>query len=392
MADKKTLSLVMLAAIFLFPFSVLCAQEEPLEPGYHIDFSGSEPKFIQRLVWEEAEYTLHYKIEIQIYSGMYTGYRTETADQNYIDVSLPPGSYRYNITTFDLLGRRGETSDWMEFTVIAAYQPRIERIVPEAFYMDQMADRILYIAGENILEESIIYLMDANKFVIFPYDKVIINSSRVRLFFDDDKLVPGRYNIIIQNPGGLNFSYDSIFIGYKKPLDIFLKMTFNPAVPVMGEIKDLFGMNLFWPCTGLSFEAVSSKRATFNSGIEFAVSTFLISPLATFKASLQEIYDNFSEMGKGVAFADFDMNLVLQRRFNKMRNTFTVRIGGGITLMAGFGENSRTEYTSHVNAGISSLFLLFDVFHLEVGCEASYYVGATTFIIVKPKLAMVWKR
>ncbi|MCL2210925.1 MAG: hypothetical protein FWB95_03270 [Treponema sp.] len=393
MADNKILPLVLSAAVFFISASVLCAQEEaePLQPGYHIDYSGGEAKFIQRLMWDKDQYALYYEIEIQIYKETYTDYYYQIVKEEYINLSLPPGQYRYSITAFDLLERRGETSEWMEFRVIAAYQPGINRIVPESFYMDQMTERILHISGSNIFEESVIYLRDQEKY-IFPVEKIYVNTSRIRLVFDDERLVPGNYNIIIENPGGLVFSYDGFFIGYKKPLDVFIKMSFNPAIPVYGDLKDMFGPKLYLPCIGLSIEAISSKRTFFNAGMEFAASVYVLSPVTALRFNMQEIYDSYSNIGKGMAFVDFDMNVALQKRFNKIRNMITFRIGGGVSLLANTGGSGVNEAAAHANAGISALFLLFDIMHIETGVDFSYYIGSSTFALIKPKVSIVWKK
>jgi len=393
MEGKISLPAFLLIFIFLSPVSMLCAQDDSSEqkPDYHIDYSEGEAKFFQRLMWDKDEYALYYEIEIQIYSTMYSDCLIETAKDNFIFVSLPPGQYRYSVTTFDLLGRRTETSDWMEFKIIAAHQPGITRIVPDAFYMDQIADRILHIAGANIFEDSVIYLRDDDKY-LYPADRIYVNNSRIRLIFDDETLIPGSYSIVIENPGGLIFSYDGFFVGYRKPLDFFIKIILNPSIPVYGEMKEVFGSNLFLPCTGISIETISSKRTFFNYGIEFAASTYFISPLTRFQKDLEDFNYNISNSSNGVAFADIDMNLSFQKRFNNMRNTVTLRFGTGISFFAGYGEHGYGGSDAHINAGISTLFLLYDIFHLEAGVSFSYYIAAPSFLLVKPAIAMVWKK
>jgi len=392
MADKKIFPVILLTVIFLFPVSVLCAQTDnsALQPGYHIDYSGNEPRFIQRLMWDKDEYALHYEIEIQLYSDRYTKHHIEIIKQNFINISLPPGMYRYSVTAFDLLGRRTETSDWMEFRVIAAFQPEIKRIAPAAFYMDQRLERILHIGGENIFLESVIYLKDGDKY-IFPLKRNDISESRVSLIFDDEKLIPGNYSIIIENPGGLTCSYGGFIVGYRKALDIFLKLAAVPAIPLYGEMLDIFGSNLYLFNTAFGFEAVSSKRSTFNGGFEISTTVYMINPIFVPRFDMNEIAAAFMDAGTGAAFIDSDINMVLQKRLFNMKAAISFRFGGGITLMLGYGEFARNEFIIHLNTNLTFMLLFFDTFYFEVGADCSFYTSNVPFGLIKPRLGFVWQ-
>ncbi|MCL2759954.1 MAG: hypothetical protein FWD22_07040, partial [Treponema sp.] len=368
----------------------LFAQDDSVQPGYFIDYGEEEPRFVQYLVWDSVMYVLHYEVELEIHDGTFKDYFSETTKENFIKLSLPPGRYRYRVTTFDLLGRRSETSDWTEIRVNAAFQPEIIRIIPEAFFMDQRQDRILFIAGNNIFDESIIYLRDGDTYV-FPIERSISGNSRIRLVFDDLKLIPGEYDIHIENPGGLEIIYNGFIIGYRKPLDIFIRLAASPAVPIYGELKDLFGSKLFLPGLSYGFEAISSKRSTFNGGIELAASSFFINPALTIAPSVYDFFYNLYNAGNGASFSCFNINIALQKRYFQMRNAVTVRFGVGVGMLNGYGSYDRSEAFVNMNLGLTGYFLMYDIFHVEVGVDYSHFGEMSPFGLIMPRLGLVWK-
>jgi len=390
MEDTRLLPPLLLIALFLLPASLLCAQNNSSQSGYHIDYSGNEPRFVQRLEWDADEYALHYELEIQVLKNAYETYRIDTAKENFIELSLPPGQYRFNVTTYDLLARRTETSDWMTFTVIAAFQPRIERVAPEAFFMDQKHERILHIAGAHILNDSVIYLKNEEHH-IFPLQVINAGDSRVRLIFDDEKLIAGNYNIVIENPGGLNFSYSGFIIGYKKPMDVFMRMALVPAIPIYGEIFDFFGPNIFLLCSTFGFEAISSKRSSFNGGLEVSFTTYMINNVLIPRFNLDEIVMSFTNAETGAFFLDADVNLSFQKRFHNMRSALTFRAGGGLTLFGGYGELEKVDFIVHLNTNVTAIIQLFDIFYLDVGVDCSFYFSDIPFGLIKPRIGFVWQ-
>jgi hypothetical protein len=85
------------AALFMafFPPCFLAGQESPPESGgsFYIEQTGEEVRFIQRLVWEKAEYAYRYEIAVEREndSGEYAEIHREFRTENFIDLSLAPG-------------------------------------------------------------------------------------------------------------------------------------------------------------------------------------------------------------------------------------------------------------------------------------------------------------
>ncbi|MCL2764602.1 MAG: hypothetical protein FWD40_04915 [Treponema sp.] len=378
------------AFVFFTAASVLCAQEdETVMPGYFVD---SNEHIRQRLVWNREMYALNYEVVIQVFENAYRDYATEVTEGHFLEVSLPPGRYRYRVTPFDLFGQRAEASAWNQFDVIAAFIPAIERFLPAVFYLDQKLERVLHISGVNFLEESVFYL-ENELGRLYPVETRIINNQRAELFFDDEKLIEGVYNIRIENQEVFVDVLSGFVIDYKKPLDYFTKIAWVPAIPVYGDLADIFGVNLFLTGAAFNFEAISSKRGDFNGGLELGVSVYWISHASSFKLNLADIVYDFSTFRfyNGVVFADFDLNIALQRRFNQRRNAFTFRFGLGISLLSGYGSYAGSELVTHFNLGASFLFLTHDIFFIEAGTDYSHYMSDRAFGLIKPRLAIVWQ-
>ena len=398
---------LVLQLLFLTP--LLYAQQA----GFFLDTDGTEPRFFQSLVWFGDEYVLHYEVIIQRgIRGEYTDFLREFSQEQYINVSLPSGRYRYRVIPHDFLGMQGESSEWKNFEVLAAFQPDVERISPPAFFMDQRLDRVLNLGGANFLDESEIFLRNMEN-SLFPYFVEILNRRRATLYFEDHTLIPGIYDIYIRNPGGPETVWEGFIVDYRKPLDIFLKTLWMPLFPVFGEIRDYFGGNPSIAGMGFCFEVISSKRSTFNGGLEIVTSLYFINPIFNFNTGYYDIYQNFLNIYQnfvnmcqsflnidqsfpnanitGASLLEFDFNFSLQKRFSHIFAT-TFRFGVGVTFLEGYGAYERSEMIIHFNGGLSFLFLLFDIFHIEAGADyAHHYDTNEPAGLFKPRLGFVWK-
>jgi hypothetical protein len=106
----------LLLAVILFVFtSFLSAQS----PGYFVEEKDDEIKYIQRFVWKGGENALQYDVVFERErNGIYIPYLKETTKAQYIEVSLPPGHYRFRVIPYDILGRPAEGSMWTDAEVL----------------------------------------------------------------------------------------------------------------------------------------------------------------------------------------------------------------------------------------------------------------------------------
>jgi len=377
-----------IAAFFIFTVLQFgYAQEE----GYVYDTSGGQPRFFQRLSWSGDEYALSYEVVIEKRDdgGNYAEIMREKTNELSINVSLTSGFYRYSIIPLNLLGRLDERSEWRIFEVLPAFMPSIDKFYPTVFYMDRYMKRELDIAGDNLLEESEIVLRKGT-YLTYPIERRIYNKKHAKLIFDDLKLSPGNYEIYVKNPGGPETSAPGFVIEYQKPLDLFFKISWIPVVPVYGDFKKLFGTEMYMAGAGLSFEAISSARTSFNGGLELSVSAFAMNSLFTFQTSIDEIIENYSKAEDGVSGVEFDINILFQKQFVYKRMSVTFRFGVGATLMNSYGTIDTGDLLMHLNLGLSYLFVIHELFFIETGAVLSHFFDIDTSGLIKPKLTVGW--
>ena len=74
-----------------------------------------------KLVWSGGENALRFQIEIERSdNGIFKKYSEETTTAHSLEISLPPGEYRFRIITYDILDRQHEVTAWKNFVVSAA--------------------------------------------------------------------------------------------------------------------------------------------------------------------------------------------------------------------------------------------------------------------------------
>jgi len=116
----------LLLIVFLFGFQqLLIAQSATQFPahstaGSFISTDGSEPRYMQRFVWS-SEYAAMYEVVFyKLENDAYVPFIREFTALNYIELSLPVGSYCFIIIPYDILDKPGTPSDWRYIDVIPA--------------------------------------------------------------------------------------------------------------------------------------------------------------------------------------------------------------------------------------------------------------------------------
>jgi hypothetical protein len=102
--------------------SGLFAQEQA---SYRIDESG---RFFQILRWEKTNaYFYEVEVEQRTESDAWVPRLKEKTENPMLEVSLPPGRYRYRIVSYNVLGRAAAYSGWTLFRIHAARTPAAQR-------------------------------------------------------------------------------------------------------------------------------------------------------------------------------------------------------------------------------------------------------------------------
>jgi len=96
-----------------------------------IDTENGERRFLQRLVWAGGEYALRYEVVVQKeVDGRYIAHLRESTETPFIEVSLPPGKYRFRVSSYNILDKLEEVSQWVNIEV-RGVQNEVFGTVPE---------------------------------------------------------------------------------------------------------------------------------------------------------------------------------------------------------------------------------------------------------------------
>jgi len=320
--------------------------------GYFMDPNSDEPRFIQRLAWSGGEYALRYEVVIEKEEGgSWQRQLREFTTALFIDVSLPPGKYRFRIIPHDILDRPGGESQWMPVEVRLALKPELYGTSQELIYDDNNMILTLDINGNNLAPDAEIFLQDSYGTHIVPDKIEFRNSGNVQLFFDSRRLSPGEYRIVIRNPGGLESGMGVIIAAYPeletepdsklnllKPVLISAGAAWTPVFPIYGKVLG---------------DGVSPLGGTVNVSAAFSIPlNVYIGPELT-----AAFYFNGSSQNSTVTVG---ANLLTQKWLPGQVIAFNFRLGADYTV----GNDE-----ININMGVSCLLRVFNRFYIEAGLD-----------------------
>jgi hypothetical protein len=213
--------------LYLISGTVLWGQEEE----YRLEENG---RFVQILRWRGSENALYYKAEIERLgkSGWETAVNQKT-ETTFCEVSLAPGSYRYRVRAFDLLGRPGEAAEWILFEVFLAKQPELWYFTPKAVFPEGDENLVITLGGRNLTGGIRIYLQrEGEEIEPIPAETVRVDQGEeaVQVALSRGALEPGNYTIWAVNPGGLKTSLGTFRNLSKKPVNLHLWVGYIPLI------------------------------------------------------------------------------------------------------------------------------------------------------------------
>ncbi|MDR2516382.1 MAG: hypothetical protein LBC88_03255 [Spirochaetaceae bacterium] len=349
--------------------SSLAAQEG----NYRLDRSEGAVRFFQRLAWAEQAYVYRYEVLIEREEG--GGFRELSRDftgERFIEVSLPPGRYRYRVTPWDLLDRPGEPSEWSAFEVLIARDPELREFAPHAFFLDEGMSWVLTVNGRNLEPGAEVYLRhpETERQAIRP-EEYTSSGTSARLVFNLRSLAPGDYEVYVKNPGGLDTSLGVFAIAFRKPVDFYAALGYAPLFPVYGALTNYMGG--FLPL-GAAVRAgiIPLKRVTGFLGVELAAYWHYVD------VSLTDTYGTPINVNGHIA--NGQLNMVFQKWLPNRVMSFSVRVGGGAAMfISSVSAYSGIPATAAILAplvggGVSFSWLVRRPLFIEAGVDFSHWL------------------
>lgn len=225
---------------FSFSFVILISVFSLYSQNSNLYYSFAENKnsisFTQTLKWEQVNYAKSYEVVLEKKNDVqewaeYNEYKTET---NILEISLNPGTYRYNISVWNPLNRKEAPSEWYEFTILQALKPEIKSFTPQDWFIADKEKGRLEVTGSNILTDSKITLEKKDGSSTIP---VIINTTEdgtIIFEFEETLLTKGDYIFHIKNPGGLVNTSPQFNVLRKRPTLLFLSVSMAPIMTLPG--------------------------------------------------------------------------------------------------------------------------------------------------------------
>jgi len=224
MVTEKQLAAGLLFLVFC---TGLAQAQDSAQPNsvFHIGRDG-KPVFTQILRWLGDPNALDYEVTIK--DGSNEPVLNQRTPETTLEVQLSPGSYKYQITTFNLLGQPKAATAWAAFEVIKAQQPVIKSEEPANLYLDA-ADTRITLRGSKLLPQAVIVLIDKEG---REYKGTVASrkdNQEIIVVFPDDAYQPGDYTIRAQNPGGLTSTApNTVRIRLQSPLDLLASLGYSP--------------------------------------------------------------------------------------------------------------------------------------------------------------------
>jgi hypothetical protein len=222
----KTKSLCLIA-VFLIAAS---AWGQTGNEDYWIDENG---RFHQMIRWTPSGDVGFYDVEVdkRDNEGEWQPVLNSRADYDAdsLEVMLPPGTYRFRILSYNVIGKLAATGDWTPMRVYRAVTPRAEQPAGPVEIPRGDAEFTLTLYGEDLDEEAEVYLVPARSGAApiqpvkmdYSYDDTWIAAS-----FPSSAVKNGKYDAVITNPGGLSQTVSGIQLKFVRA-----RRTAGPYVP-----------------------------------------------------------------------------------------------------------------------------------------------------------------
>jgi len=348
MAINVSFRRIILTALFLSGLSVLQAQTA----GYYLDPNSVTPRFIQRLAWSGGEYSLHFEVIIEKeVNESYINYINKFTTDNFFEISMPPGNYRFRVIPYDILDKPSTGTQWVSFTVYNAIKPELYEPEELDYFNDRQKSQFVFY-GNNIEPEAKIYFVNSAGKQIFP-SEVLRNSdgSEVRLVFDKGQLTDGEYEVCVVNPGGLETNIGGIdYKTYREKFGVahyFAALSFMPSFPAYG---DGFSSDGFLYFITARIGLTSCMFLNNYIGMEFTVSRF---------SKQWSNYTNYKTSGFTTEYSILFINWLPQRR-------------AAVSYKVGAGFDMQPMDLSYPLMGVSFLYRIYQTFYIEAGVNFTH--------------------
>ena len=195
---RKLFLILFLAFPLLYP---LAAQTEEVNEQYEL-FS-----------WEPVARAKQYGVTVEKYDAStdtWSEYKSVKTTETQLEILFTPGTFRVSISTYNLMGRKGKSSDWVTFKILEEHIPYLnERFLAKdkkwnapVLNLDEANEQTLLIKGRNIFSPR-------TEFYLIPIEQNTEGGKQFINYGDDRK--EQKLNVVQRNSKEYSVvvSYDS---------------------------------------------------------------------------------------------------------------------------------------------------------------------------------------
>lgn len=384
---------------FLFGVSFLYAQTDPTETGapattekknYFIREEEGDTVLYQHLSWEPVEgvFAFEFVLDKLGKNDQWEKIEKKKTKENYADVSLRPGSYRYKIAVINLLEQYESESDYRYFDVRLASQPVVSSISPKIIYFDDIYEDAISAFGKNFFDDTVFALTkpgsSAIKGKIMERNK---RGSQVKVWFPINKINPGEYTFSATDISGLSDTEQTIRFKFHKAVDFYLSGGYAINALVGDKVfKEYFNKSFSAASGILRMTLVPIKRAYGRFGFNITTSGMAIQ-------NKQEFYT----LKAGILFLNF--NVVYIYPIIKHRLHFDLHTGIGTEslvqaqfLFKDLKSPRQWFWGMAVNMGTAFQVFVYKKLYIEINMEHLFSLkkGFPAYIL-QPSLSIGWE-
>ena len=256
-------------------------QEQTEEPThYFIEESEHGSVLYQRLSWQKVDDILGYEFELEKEddNGKWRRIDKKLVKDNFTDVSLPPGSYRYKITVINLLEQAEASSAYRNFEILIAHQPEVESVSPQLIYLDEFFDGIFAASGAYFLRNTEFFLnkQGSAPIALVPQE-LSKDGKKVRFELNLNKFNPGVYTFTVRDISGLTDKSKTVTFKFQKPVDAYVSVGYAFTGFAGQSTFQTYYNRTIAPLGGMfRFSLLPLKRTYGNFGFNFTYSAALM--------------------------------------------------------------------------------------------------------------------
>ena len=156
--ENKRCTAALLCLLSLLPLAAQSRGDRTDPDAHYFIQEGEEGAVLyQRLSWKAIDdiFGFEFELEQRDAAGAWRAIDKKIVRDHFIDVSLPPGNYRYKVTVINLLEQKEASSAYRNFDILIAYQPEVESVTPRLIYLDEFFDGTFTVTGGNFFDDTV---------------------------------------------------------------------------------------------------------------------------------------------------------------------------------------------------------------------------------------------